>query len=71
MKITNIANDAIRKSPMDPEVKRLADLLFLETDIPTIEDILMGIGQQGRLNSVEQEPKNYPVSSGPHTDFHE
>lgn len=64
MKITQAASDALREDTLNDEVQRLADLLFLPEDKGTMEDIFMGILQQGRLNSAEAEPKNYPVSSG-------
>lgn len=65
MDMVDTAKEAIRKSPMDDEVDRLAKMLFAEKDIPnSLEDIFMGMGQERNLKPVGEEPNIYPVSSG-------
>ncbi|KAJ5995142.1 hypothetical protein N7481_002119 [Penicillium waksmanii] len=62
MDMVDTAKEAIRKSPMDDEVDRLAKMLFAEKDIPnTLEDIFMGMGQERNLKPVGEEPNIYPL----------
>lgn len=65
MELADMAKDAIDKdvNDLDPEVKRLASMLFAESDFPKLGDVYGGIGIQRRLTSVEDEKdKRIPVS---------
>lgn len=65
MELADMAKDAVDKdvSELDPEVKRLAGMLFTKSDIPKLGDVFGGIGIQRTLTSVEnQRDKSIPVS---------